>query len=129
MSIDNANNLIPNDNGREKKEVLNLIKAQVEKGTGLKLDELKKMYSEEVLFYTALKHITTTKKALCKALNLNIDNACRFKRNYELKGLLKESIDDVVCPFTKHFAKLISTNPSEFERLTYTNQLNLFENL
>ncbi len=69
MSIENTNNLIPNEYGKEKKEVLNFIKSQVEKGTGLKLNELKKMYGEEVLFYTALKHITTTKKALFEALN------------------------------------------------------------
>ena len=129
MSTKNTNSLIPNDNGKGKKEVLNFIKIQVENGTGLNIDELKKRYSEEVLFYKALKHVTTTKKALCKSLNLNIDNACRFKRNYELKGLLKESINDVVCPFTKYPAKLLSTNPNEFERLTYSNQLNLFDNL
>jgi len=126
MKTTNSNNLIPNDNGKEKKEVLNFIKTQVEKGTGHTIYELKKMYSEEVLFYKALKHVTTTKKALCKSLNLNIDNACRFKRNYELKGLLKESINDVVCPFTKHPAKLLSTNPDEFGWLTYSNQLKLF---
>jgi hypothetical protein len=126
MKTTNSNNLIPNDNGKEKKEVLNFIKTQVEKGTGLNLTELRKKYNEEVLFFIALKHVTTTKKALCKSLNLNIDNACRFKRNYELKGLLKESINNVICPFTKYPAKLLSANPDEFEQLTYSNQYKLF---
>jgi hypothetical protein len=126
MKTTNSNNLVPNDSGKEKKEVLNFIKTQVEKGTGLNLTELRKKYNEEVLFFIALKHVTTTKKALCKSLNLNIDNACRFKRNYELKGLLKESINNVICPFTKYPAKLLSANPDEFERLTYSNQYKLF---
>ena len=126
MKTTNSNNLIPNDNGKEKREVLNFIKTQVEKGTGLTIDELKKRYSEEVLFYKALKHVTTTKKALCKALNIEVDNACRHKRKYELKGLLVQSNDDVVCPYTKDLARLLSTNPNEFERLTYSNQLKLF---
>jgi hypothetical protein len=106
--------------------VLNFIKTQVEKGTGLNLTELRKKYNEEVLFFIALKHVTTTKKALYKSLNLNIDNACRFKRNYKLKGLLKESINNVICPFTKYPAKLLSANPDEFEQLTYSIQYKLF---
>jgi len=126
MSTKNTNSLIPNDNWKGKKEVLNFIKTQVEKGTGLNLTELRKRYSEEVLFFIGLKYVTTTKKALCKALNIGVDNACRHKRKYELKGLLVQSNDDVVCPYSTKYARLLSTNPDEFERLTYSNQLKLF---
>lgn len=114
---------------QDKQFVLQSIVKQVEKGTGASISELKNRYSEETLFAVALKHVTTTKKALCKALQINIDNACRYKRRLEIDGLLVQSIDEVVCPFTKHLAHLISTNPKEFERLqkSKSNQIKLFE--
>lgn len=114
---------------QDKQLVLQFIVKQVEKETGASLSELKKQYSEEHLFSLALKHVTTTKKALCKALQINIDNACRYKRRLEIDGLLVQSIDEVICPFTKHSAHLISTNPKEFERLqkSKSNQTKLFE--
>lgn len=114
---------------KDKKIVLQSIVKQVEKGTGASISELKNKYSEETLFVVALKHVTTTKKTLCKALQINIDNACRYKRRLEIDGLLVQSIDEVICPFTKHLAHLISTNPKEFERLQKykSNQTNLFE--
>lgn len=105
--------------------VINFIKSKVENDTGLSLKELKEKYPEEQLFYVALKHITTTKKAICSAMEIPIEAGCRYKRNYEKLGLLKQSTNDVICPYTKHFAKLISTDPNEFEKLTNTNQLML----
>lgn len=108
---------------------LQFIVKQVEKGTELSLSELKKQYSEEHLFAIALKHVTTTKKALCTALNIPVEAGCRYKRSLEKDGNLVQSIDEVVCPYTKHPAHLISTNPKEFERLlkSNTNQTKLFE--
>lgn len=115
--------------GKDKKNIVRSIIRQVEKGTRKSIFELKKQYSEEHFFYETLKHVTTTKKALCKALHINIDNACRYKRELEKNGYLVQSIEDIVCPYTGFRAHLISTNPSEFERLqkSNTNQLNLFE--
>lgn len=114
---------------KDKNLVLEFIIKEVERGTGLSLPELKNKYSEEKLFAVGLKHITTTKKALCKALDINIDNACRYKRTLENSGSLVQSIDEVFCPFTNRLAHLISTNPNEFERLqkSNTNQLSLFD--
>jgi hypothetical protein len=114
--------------GQDKNLTLEYIVKQVEKGTGLSLAELKKKYSEERLFVIALKHVTTTKKALCKALIIPVEAACRYKRKFEKHGNLVQSIDEVFCPFTDHAAHLISTNPKEFEKLlkSNTNQLNLF---
>ncbi|TCO07031.1 hypothetical protein EV194_11030 [Natronoflexus pectinivorans] len=115
--------------GKDKQLILRFIVKQVEKGTGFSLLELKKQYSEEHLFAIALKHVTTTKKTLCTALNIPIEAGCRYKRTLEKNGNLVQSIDEVICPFTKHPAHLISTNPNEFKRLlkSNTNQLNLFE--
>jgi hypothetical protein len=108
---------------------LQFIIKQVEKGTGLSLSVLKRNYSEDKLFAIALKHVTTTKKALCTALNIPIEAGCRYKRTLEKDGNLVQSIDEVICPFTKHPAHLISTNPKEFERLlkSNNNQTKLFE--
>lgn len=114
---------------KDKYLTLQYIIKQVEKGTGLSFSELKKQYSEEHLFSLALKHVTTTKKALCTAFNIPVEAGCRYKRTLEKEGNLVQSIDEVFCPFTKHPAHLISTNPKEFERLlkSNTNQLSLFE--
>ena len=118
-----------NRQSEDKNLILQHIVKQVEKGTGLRLLELKKKYSEEHLFFVALKHITTTKKALCTALKIPIEAGCRYKRTFEKEGYLVQSTDEVYCPLTKHPAHLISTNPKEFGRLlkSNTNQLNLFQ--
>lgn len=114
---------------QDKKIVLQSIVIQIEKSTGLTITELKNKYSEENLFAFGLKHVTTTKKAFCKALNIPVEAGCRYKRRLEIDGLLVQSIDEVICPFTKHSAHLISTNPKEFERLrkSKSNQTKLFE--
>ena len=114
---------------KDKNLNLKFIIIQVEKGTGLSLYALKRNYSEDKLFAIALKHVTTTKKALCTALNIPIEAGCRYKRTLEKDGNLVQSIDEVICPFTKHPAHLISTNPKEFERLlkSNNNQTKLFE--
>jgi hypothetical protein len=126
--IYNSNNPSQELHNKDKDLILDFIRKQVQKGTGKSLSELKKKYSEERLFYIGLKYTTTTKKAYCKALNINIDNACRYKRNLEVGGYLVQSIDEVICPYTNHKARLISTNPNEFERLqkSKSNQLKMF---
>ena len=114
---------------QDKQLVLKYIVNQVEKGTGSSVSELKKQHTEEQLFNVALKHVTTTKKALCTALNIPVEAGCRYKRSLEKDGLLVQSIDEVICPFTKHSAHLISTNPKEFAWLqkSKSNQLKMFD--
>lgn len=116
---------------RQSKDTKNLIKnirKAVEIGTGLKFSELKERYSEQALFYKALKYVTTTKKAICKALDINIDNACRFKRSLERQGLLVQSYDKIVCPYSGYKAHRITTNENSFSELlkVNTNQLKMF---
>jgi hypothetical protein len=112
----------------DKNLTLQFIIKLVEKGTCLSISELKKIYAEDKLFAVALNYVTTTKKALCTALNIPIEAGCRYKRTLEKDGNLVQSIDEVICPYTKHLAHLISTNPKEFERLLKSNnsQLKLF---
>lgn len=131
MSTANTQSL--NFNGLEQGKYndlrLQFIVNQVEKGTGKSIFELKKYYSEDALFFIALRYVVTTKKALCTALNIPIEAGCRYKRTFEKNGTLVQSIDEFICPFTKHLAHLISTNPKEFESLlkTKSNQLSFFE--
>ena len=123
------NGSFTNERREERNSSLQFIIKQVEKGTGLTFSELKKQYSEDHLFSLALKHVTTTKKALCTAFNIPVEAGCRYKRSLEKDGCLVQSIDEVICPLTKHPARLITTNSQEFERLlkSNTHQLNLFE--
>jgi hypothetical protein len=115
---------------KDKHLVVIYIRSIVEKATGKSLSELKQMYSEEKLFFEALRYITTTKKAICEAMQIPIEAACRYKRNLEDLGILVESADNFRCPFTGEEAKLLSTNPKEFERLKISktdNQLKMFD--
>lgn len=115
--------------GQDKQSILNYIIQRIEKGTGESIEELRTSHSEESLFYVGLKHITTTKKAFCEATGIPVEAGCRYKRKFEKAGILVQSIDKVVCPFTRDMAHLISTNPDDFDRLKKSNsrQLNLFK--
>ncbi|MBP8789934.1 MAG: hypothetical protein KBH01_00725 [Breznakibacter sp.] len=108
--------------------VLRAIIHQIEIGEGVTIGELKKKYSEKHLFKIALRHVTATKKAICSALDIPVEGACRYKRYLEKQGLLVQSEGKHVCPITKHPAHLLSTNLLEFEQLNKSNavQLKLF---
>lgn len=115
--------------GKGKDFVLQIITQIIEKNTGKSISELKTELSEDKLFFECLMHITTTKKAICEAVEIPIEAGCRYKRKFEKTGLLVASADAYVCPYTKHKANLISTNPAEFDRLRKSkneNQLTLF---
>ncbi|MBU7570304.1 MAG: hypothetical protein KAF41_06590 [Flavobacterium sp.] len=112
--------------GEDTTLIINFIKSKVEQGTGLTFQQIKETHLEEELFYIALKYVATTKKAICTAMGIPVEAGCRYKRKLEKEGLLMQSTYDTVCPITKHNARLISTNPDEFEDLTNTNQLTLF---
>ena len=114
--------------GKYKKSLIQFIIKTIELKTGLSISELKKKYSDERLYILGLYHVTTTNKAICEALEIPIEAGTRIKRKAEKLGKLVASKIDIICPFTKDFAKALSTNPMEFERLTLmdNNQLNLF---
>ena len=123
------NSICLTTSGQDRQSILNYIIQRIEKGTGQSLQELRKQYTEDGLFYLGLRHITTTKKAFCEATGIPVEAACRCKRKLEKAGLLVQSADKTVCPFTRDMAHLISTNPEEFDKLRKSNsrQLNLFE--
>jgi hypothetical protein len=128
-TLKTSKNSLHKRQSEDKQLLLKYIKSRIEKGTGLSISELIEQHSEEQLFRIALYHITTTKKAICTALNIPIEAGCRYKRTLEKEGKLIQSVNKIHCPFTDYLAHLLSTNPKEFERLlkSNTNQLNLFE--
>ena len=114
---------------KDKEFIKNEIVKQAEFATGLTRKELIEKYSEEKLFQVILSHVTATKKAICKSFDINIDNACRYKRELEKSELLVQSKDKIICPFSKRKAHLISCDTKEFPRLlkSNSNQLNIFD--
>ena len=69
-----------------------------------------KTLPETVIFYKALKVQPTTKKAICKAFDLNIDSMCRRKRMFEINGKLQQSRKRTICEFSGKYAHLLTTN-------------------
>ncbi len=84
--------------------------------------EVFKTLHEEILFFKALKVQPVTKKAICKAFDLNIEAMCRLKRRLEKNGKLKQSKKKVVCQFTGHYAHLITTNAFLFNSEPFKNE-------
>jgi len=117
-----------NRQNKDKLLILNYIRIQIEKGIGLTISQFRNENSEEHLYYTALKFVTTTNRTICEALNIAISDGTRHKRELEKSNLLVQSIDEFYCPFTEHKAHLLSTNPNEFEKLNKSKflQLTLF---
>ena len=113
---------------KDNESVCKMILFYVENGTGYSISELKKRYNEKQLFFEALKHVVTTKKSLIKAMNINLDNACWYKKELQEDQLLAESIVDYQCPYTRYPARLITTNKEWFNALgtDNTNQCSLW---
>lgn len=79
-------------------------------------------------YHLGLKHITTSNKAICEALNITPESGTRYKAKLEENQNLVSSIDKFQCPYTREYVHFLSTNPLEFERLlkSKTNQLKMF---
>lgn len=113
---------------KDKANLLQFIRKQVVKGTGKPLETLLLEYSELRRYHLALQYVTTTNKAVCCAMFVPVEAGTRYKAALEKNGYLVSSIDEFNCPVTGDKAHLLSTNPSEFERLRKSrfNQLTLF---
>ena len=84
--------------------------------------EVFKTLPEETIFFKALKVQPTTKKVICEAFDLNIEAICRFKRQLEKNGNLKQSQKKVICQFTGHPAHLLTTNTFLFNSKPFSNE-------
>jgi len=113
---------------KDKENLLQYIRKQIVKGSGESLETLMLEYSEIRRYQLALQYVTTTNKAVCSAMFIPVEAGTRYKATLEKNGYLASSIDVFSCPVTGDKAHLLSTNPSEFERLRKlkVKQLKLF---
>lgn len=105
---------------KDREKILQSIRNRIEIATGKSISQLKSEHAEHSLFFFALQYVTTTKKALCEALDIPVEGACRYKRSAEKGDFLVQSTDKFTCPFTGRLAHKISTNPAEFNNLRQT---------
>ena len=96
---------------KDKQLLLQIIIKTIEKSTDLSFQQLKERYSQESLYRLGLYYFPTTNKAICEALNIPVEAGTRRKRSLEKRGLLKKSNVQMMCPFTKHFAFHLTTDP------------------
>lgn len=96
---------------KDKQLLLQFVVTTIEKSTGLSYEQLKERFSQEALYRLGLYYFPTTNKTICEALNIPVEAGTRRKRSLEKKGLLKKSQVQMLCPFTKHFAFYLSTDP------------------
>lgn len=89
---------------------INFIRTEVLRSLNIDYNKLKH-HKEEFIFREALKVVTATKKAVCVAFNLNIENLCRYKRQLEKRNLLKQSDKKQFCKYTGRLAHYLTTNP------------------
>lgn len=99
------------------KNYLDFIVRTIEKKQGLTLSELKRTRTQKELYRIGLFHITTTNKTICEALNIPVEAGTRRKRDLENEGRLIASTKKGICPFTKHRASFLTTNPKQFSKV------------
>lgn len=69
---------------------------------------------QEQKLFLCLQVVPQTAKVVSIAFKIPIESQCRRKRKLEDKGLLKVSIKRAVCPYTKHYANLLTTDKELF---------------
>jgi hypothetical protein len=109
----NTSDSLKKEQGKNRQLFIQFLRKEIESKSGLSISELKNRYTQEQLFFEALKYVTTTKKALCEALLIPVEGTCRYKRNSEKVGLLKE-VKKINCPFTGRKAWTITTDENQF---------------
>lgn len=93
----------------EQELYINFIRKTVLKSLNTDYNTLKSS-KDEFIFIEALKIVTTTKKAVCIAFDLNLENMCRYKRKLENVNLLKQTKRKQYCRYTGHLAHYLTTN-------------------
>ena len=92
--------------------------AKLESKFGKTYQILKAELSPEKLFYTALKYVSCSKKAICTILNIDVEYQCWEKRKLENKGLLWV-IEVGQCPIIPKAknVQILSTNKELAKKL------------
>lgn len=114
----NSNSFLNNSiKAKGTKNILDFIVRTIEKNEGLTLSELKRTKTQKELYRIGLFHFTTTNKTICEALKIPVEAGTRRKRDLENEGRLFASIKKDLCPFTKHRASFLTTNPKHISKL------------
>lgn len=117
----NSKSLLSNrrQSKQDKKIYIDFLRKTVLRELGTTYVKLKKSHSQDYIFFVALQHVTTTKKAICTAFGLTLENQCRTKRKLEKRGLLVQTYKKHRCKFTGNPAHYLTTNPSKFNEILY----------
>ena len=107
-------------NSKKQAEYIEFLKVSVLKFYKCSFNEFKKQPAITI-FAKALKVQPTTKKAISKAFDLNIESMCRRKRELEQNGTLKQSTKKVICQCTGRYAHLLTTNSDLFNDKLYSD--------
>jgi hypothetical protein len=83
-----------------------------------------KIKNQKKTIFKYLQHNVVTASMVSVATGITQKNICRFKRDLELSGRLWE-VEKKSCKQTSFKAWFLTTNPKEFERLTYSKQYKL----
>ena len=102
---------------KDRQNLIDFIVRTIEKKTGLTLRELKRTHTQKELYRIGLYYFSTTNKTICEALKIPVEAGTRRKRDLEKEGRLMASRKKRICPFTKHPAKFLTTNPDQFNEL------------
>ncbi|SDX19231.1 hypothetical protein [Aequorivita viscosa] len=110
--------LLSNIRQRKDKQLLkDYIIRTIEDKTGKPIQLLRKNHTQRELYKIGLYYVTTTNKAICEALKIPVEAGTRRKRELEKEGRLIASAKKRICPFTKHPARFLTTNPDQYREL------------
>ena len=113
---------------KDRQKVVQFIRNLIENATDKPFSQLLVEYSDINRYYLALQYVTTSKKAVCEAMEIPVEAGTWYKADLESSNSLVASKDAFRCPYTGEMVQFLSTNPAEFERLRKTNdtQLKMF---
>jgi hypothetical protein len=86
--------------------------------------ENNKIKNQKKTIFNYLQHNVATASMVSVSTGIIQKNICRYKRDLEKAGHLWE-IEKKLCKQTGFKAWFLTTNPKEFERLTYSKQYKL----
>ena len=88
----NGLNSFDGEQVKDRQLFISFLRKKIENCTGSSIESLQEENPEDRLFYLGAYHVTTTKKALCEAIGVPVEAACRYKRSLEKEGKLKQSV-------------------------------------
>ena len=78
--------------------------------------------SQERRLELSLKALPTTAKVVSMAFKIPLESLCRRKRALEIAGNLQPSRKKAICPYTNHFAFLLTTDSNLFNSKYFGNE-------